>query len=313
VAGAVLLAASTSFGGILPIQTLVTHWFKRLRSRVMAVVFTATPIWGAMSFQIYAWLTHYMSWRGAVAWLIMIFPLGLLLVLAFFRNRPEDVGEAVDSKYADPQKPAGPSPVPAPVDARILREAFLSPMFAFIALSVTISTLPYLFFTTYGRLLVESLNLGTDVAVNALSLVTLATLFGRLTVSVADFIEPVHLIAFTMISNIVGLMLVLIVPTAVSVNIASVLLGIGFGLGFLLSPILIARYFDEALFTRLESVRVALVVGFNAIVTPAIGYMVDASGSFVTSVILMIVVQAVSLAGVLGFLVKRHFLKPRLA
>ena len=66
IAGGIFLAASTSFGGVVPIQTLVTHWFKKLRSRVMAVVFTATPIWGALSFQIYHFLLQYMSWRAAV-------------------------------------------------------------------------------------------------------------------------------------------------------------------------------------------------------------------------------------------------------
>jgi MFS family permease len=302
VIGGVLLAASTSFGGILPIQTLVTHWFKRLRSRVMAVVFTATPIWGAMSFQLYALLLTAMTWRVAIAWLAVIFPLGLLLTLAFIRNRPADAGEGIDG---DPLGTATTVPTPR-VPWRELRAALMSPMFAFITLSVTIATLPYLFFTTYGRMLIESFGLPTDVAVGALSLITLATLIGRLSVSAADFVEPVFLILVTLVSNIVGIGLILLAPTPLLVNAASVLIGISFGLGFLLSPILIARYFGEEMFTAVESVRVALVVGFNAGVTPLVGYVVDVSGSFVTAMVGILAVQGLSLAGVAAVLVSRR-------
>jgi MFS family permease len=309
IAGAVLLAASTSFGGIIPLQTLVTHWFKRRRARVMAVVFTATPIWGALSYKIYAWLLEYMSWRGAIAWLTVIFPLGLALTLIFIRNRPEDVGEAMDGEPLRPES-AIPQNLPPPstgaIDTVELRRSLFSGTFAFVASSVAISTLPYLFFTTYGRLLLESLQLPTSVAVGALSLITLATLIGRLSISIADFVEPVLLIVVTMIFNIIGMGLILLFPTALLVNLAALLLGISFGLGFLLSPILISRFFGERLFTPLESTRVALVVGFNALVTPLVGYLVDVTGSFVVSMELIMAIQVLSLLGVIGFLIKRR-------
>ncbi len=311
--GGVLLAASTSFGGVVPIQTLVTHWFKRLRSRVMAVVFTATPLWGAMSFQLYAFLLQYMTWRAAVAWITLIFPLGLLLVVFFFRDRPQEIGQEADGLPMGTTNAETAKAQHDELDPAVLRKAFLSPMFAFITLSVAISTLPYLFFTTYGRILLESLHLSTDVAVNALSLITLATAIGRLGVAVADFVEPVYLIVLTMIANILGLLILWFMPTPLMVTASSLLLGIGFGLGFLLAPILLGRYFHERLFTTLEGVRMSLVVGFNAVMTPLIGYMVDASGSFITSIILMVVVQTVALVGTVGFITQRRLTGGRLS
>ncbi len=313
IVGGILLAASTSFGGVVPIQTLVTHWFKRLRSRVMAVVFTATPLWGAMSFQLYAFLLQHMSWRAAVAWITLIFPLGLLLVVFFFRDRPQEIGEEADGLPMGTTAAETAKIQRDELDPAVLRKAFLSPLFAFITLSVAISTLPYLFFTTYGRILLESLQLPTDVAVNALSLITLATVIGRLGVAVADFVEPAILIILTMIANIIGLLILWFAPTPLLVHASSLLLGIGFGLGFLLAPILLGRYFHERLFTTLEGVRMSLVVGFNAIMTPLIGYMVDASGSFRTSIILMVVVQTVALVGTTGFIVRRRLIAARLS
>jgi cyanate permease len=57
----------------------------------------------------------------------------------------------------------------------------------------------------------------------------------------------------------------------------------------------------------------SLVDGFNAVMTPLIGYMVDASGSFITSIILMVAVQAVALVGTVGFITQRRLTGGRLS
>jgi MFS family permease len=275
--GAVFLAASTSFGGVIPIQTLTTNWFEKYRSTVMAAVFTATPIWGAASFPFYQWTTDALGWRGAFLSINFIFPIGLTLIWLFFRNTPVDMGIEIDGGRAGIARP-----VRAEAESSWTeRRALLSLQFWAITLGVLICTLPYLYMTTYGRLAVESVGGTREVAVAALASLTLATLAGRLVVAAADLISERIIMMAAFAVNIAGLALFALVQSGSAIYAGVFLMGAGFGLSFLLAPILLARAFGRKVFAVVEATRMALVTGLNAALTPVFGFMIDTSGTHV--------------------------------
>lgn len=303
--GGVLLAASTSFGGVVPIQTLTTYWFDKYRARAMAIIFTATPVWGALSYPAYAFLMEYMSWRGAIMTLAVIFPLGYLLILLVIRNRPEDVGEVIDGHAAILARSQ--SITAASDTARIAagteiesrwtsKTALLSPAFAVITINVVVCTLPYLYFTTYGRMLVEAKGVATEVAVTALAGLTLATLVGRLCASLADFIDANVMMITAMLCNVAGMVLIQFFDSPALINVSVFLMGWSFGLSFLLAPILLAKYFGRKVFASVEATRMGLVVGINACTTPLFGYIIDQSNSYFLPLQVMLVVHAIAIA-----------------
>ncbi|MDX2221740.1 MAG: MFS transporter [Rhodospirillaceae bacterium] len=315
VVGAILLAASTSFGGVVPIQTLITFWFERYRSRVMAVVFTATPIWGALSYPSYDALMNVLDWRGAMLCIVAIFPLGYLLIALFIKDRPEDVGARIDGAAAAAGSGTAPGASPvASVEARWTgKSALLSPAFAMITANVVVCTLPYLYFVTFGRSLVEAKGVATEVAVAALAGLTLATLIGRLCVSLADFVNPGVLTLVAMVSNVAG-MVAITVSDAPWVIYGSVfLMGWSFGFSFLLAPILLADAFGRHVFATVESVRMGLVVGVNAAATPAFGYVIDASGSYLLPLEAIMAVHAVAIFALAAYLIRAGILSARRA
>jgi MFS family permease len=313
--GAVLLAASTSFGGVVPIQTLITYWFERYRSRVMAVVFTATPIWGALSYPSYDALMQVFDWRGATLCIIVIFPLGYLLIQFFVKDRPEDVGARIDGAVAAPAGTTGPGePRTAAVEAKWTRKsALMSPTFAMITANVVVCTLPYLYFVTFGRPLVEAKGVATDVAVAALAGLTLATLIGRLCASLADFIDAGLLTMAAMLSNVAGMVAITLSDSPSLIYSSVFLMGWSFGLSFLLAPILLANAFGRHVFATVESVRMGLVVGFNAAATPLFGYMIDASGSYLVPLEAIMVVHAAAILALAGYLIRAGILSARRA
>lgn len=272
--GAAFLAASTSFAGVIPIQTLTTHWFERYRSTVMAAVFTATPIWGAASYPFYQWTTDALGWRGAFLSINFIFPIGLMLIWLCFRNTPADMGLEIDGGKSDPRQQR------VEIDAAWTeKKALLSLQFWAITFGVLICTLPYLYMTTFGRLAIEAVGGTRDVAVAALASLTLATLAGRLVVAAADVISERIIMMAAFAVNIVGLALFALIGSGTAIYAGVFLMGTGFGLSFLLAPILLARAFGRKVFAVVEATRMALVTGLNAVLTPMFGYMIDASGS----------------------------------
>ena len=320
VIGAILLAASTSFAGIIPIQTLTTHWFHRYRSRMLALIFTATPIWGAVSYVWYEAMLGVMGWRGSMATLMVIFPLGWLITFFVVKNTPGEIGQTIDGLAAKSDaQPGDASSVnalaPEPEDELdhrwTTKSALRSPIFALITLSVVICTLPYLYFVTYGRLLLEAGGVSTDIAVAALASLTLATLVGRVSASLADFVDARLLVMAAMLSNLAGMTLITNTQTEMSVYISVFLMGASFGLSFLIAPILLARYFGKTVFATVEAVRVSVVVGLNAGLTPLFGYLVDLSGSYFLPLTIIQIVNGVSIAALLVHLIYDRVLKKR--
>lgn len=315
VAGAILLAASTSFGGVVPIQTLITYWFERYRSRVMAVVFTATPIWGALSYPSYDALMQVFDWRGATLCIIIIFPLGYLLIRFFIKDRPEDVGARIDGAGVSNAAAAGHSEArKAAIETQWTKKrALLSPTFALITANVVVCTLPYLYFVTFGRPLVEAKGVATDVAVAALAGLTLATLIGRLCASMADFVDAGVLMLAAMLSNVAGMLAITVSDAPWLIYGSVFLMGWSFGLSFLLAPILLADAFGRHVFATVESVRMGLVVGINAAATPLFGYLIDASGSYLVPLEAILVVHAIAILALGGYLIRAGLLLVRRA
>ena len=295
VVGAIFLAASTSFAGVIPIQTLTTNWFQRYRSTVMAAVFTATPLWGALSFPTYQALMTEFDWRGAMMCLVAIFPLGAMLIWLFFRNTPADMGLEIDGK---PQSDAtADARASADIEAKwTTRAALLSPLFAAITLGVLICTLPYLYMTTYGRFVVESVGGTRELAVAALASLSLATLAGRLCVAAADVISERIMMMAAFLVNLMGAALLVLSPAPAAIYGGVFLMGCGFGLSFLLAPILLARAFGRKVFAVVEGTRMALVTGINAVVTPIFGAVIDGTGSYLIPLTVIAAVHVAAIA-----------------
>jgi len=311
--GAVLLAASTSFSGVVPLQTLTTLWFDKYRSRAMAVIFTGTPIWGALSYPLYGYMLTLGTWRMALVVLTLIFPLGLVLVLLFVKDSPAQIGEPVDGIEAKdsvhpPEAISKPQKSTSEGDGAgwTVKTALLSPLFALITLSVVVCTLPYIFFVTYGRLLLESVNVSTGVAVAALAGLALATLAGRLSASLADFIDARLLVMGALISNVTGITAILMSQTDLLVYASVFLIGLSFGLAFIIAPILLARVFGTAVFAPIEGMRMSIVVGLNAGLTPVFGYLIEISGSYLLPLQIILSVNGIAVLGLgLNILVAR--------
>jgi len=94
----VLAAMGISFGTIIPAATAITRWFSRYRGRTMAVTLSAS---GFAGFFVAPAINRILAgnggnWRQAWAIVAGISVLSAVVAFLFVRERPEDLGQAVD-------------------------------------------------------------------------------------------------------------------------------------------------------------------------------------------------------------------------
>ena len=89
--------------GPLPNQVLLSHWFSRLRGRVMGIAYVGIGVGGmTVPWVIHGLIARCGGWRGslmALSALFLVVMLGLILVI---RRRPADVGQEPDGAAAPP-------------------------------------------------------------------------------------------------------------------------------------------------------------------------------------------------------------------
>jgi len=242
-----------------------------------------------------------MSWRWAMFSLIAIFPIGALIIHFFIRNKPADMGLPIDGLAEQAQSAA----VMAEEGTQWTpRAALLSLPFVAITGVVVICTLPYLYFVTFGRFVIESLGVSGNVAVAALAGLSFATLFGRLCIAAADIIRSRYLMLAALIANPAGMVMVAAIKTPAMIYSGVFLMGWSFGLSFLLAPILLVRVFGRKVFATVEATRMSIVTGINAALTSGYGLLIDTTGSYVLPVILIGAAHLLAILGYVGYLMR---------
>jgi sugar phosphate permease len=78
--------------GPLPSQVLLSHWFARLRGRVMGIAYVGIGVGGMLVPWIVRYFNREFGWRGSMKALAVLFAVVMLAALAIVKRRPEDLG-----------------------------------------------------------------------------------------------------------------------------------------------------------------------------------------------------------------------------
>jgi MFS family permease len=115
---------------LVPGQTLISHWFNRLRGRAMGLMMLGIGVGGLVMPPLTAFLIQRIGWRGAFGFFCAAFWLVVVpLVLIFIRSKPSDLGLLSDGASAE----AGSSnPATAAITGLPVKRAVMSAAFALI-------------------------------------------------------------------------------------------------------------------------------------------------------------------------------------
>ncbi len=296
------------FSTLLPAQTIPVFWFRRYRARATAIILSGAAIVGFL-WQPAAGLVLE-SWDWRVGWQIVA---GLSLFVAviavlFIRNQPSDIGQRRDglppveaggpgaagpfpeagqmagapSDFGEPGRPAGNSAEAAGGSAPkgVVLRALRTPQFWIATFATAANTVPWRVVSAHGGLHLEDLGFTTLAASAILGFRVGASLFGRLSGSLGDFIAPTRVLALALLVNAVGLSVFVSATSAVVAYSCVIAIGVAYGLAYTSEVVVFGWFFGRAAFVGTTSVRLFLIGVIGAFGPVLAGAAADRTGSY---------------------------------
>ncbi len=286
---------------LLPAQTIAVYWFNKYRARATAIILLGAAVVGAAVSPIDAMILENADWRTAWIYISITSILVAIIAVVFIRDRPEDIGQLPDGQLATEQTLTGSPAAPALASNSVdngekrftLRQAIATPHFFIATFADIANTIPWRVLTVHGRLHLEDLGFAPTLAAAILGVRVGMSGVGRLSGALSDFMAPPKVMALALIVSALGVGGLRFAETPMLAYACVVLLGIGYGAAFTTAPMVFASFFGREAFAATGGLRIAItgVVGF---IGPGwAGAAADSSGSYNSSLIVMMVLCVV--------------------
>ena len=288
--------------GPLPNQVLLSHWFRRLRGRVMGIAYVGIGVGGMLVPWIVFFLNRNFGWRGSLCVLSMLFAVVMLMLLLFVRRRPADLGLLPDG---DEQIAESAAALPPKVSLlKILKTSAFwllaaGSIFSIGAIGGIMQNLALYIADIVPK---EAIEL---TKTRILSLALFASVAGRLTMGwLADRFTKKYVMLATYL--IVALSIPLLLAARSQPELLYVFaLTFGFGLGadYMLIPLMAAECFGLGALSRVLGIIIMSDSIGEATMPYLVAHIRDATGSYATGFVLL---TGLALAGALAILAIRY-------
>lgn len=281
-----IIATGMSFGEYLVINTTIAHWFTRLRSRALTVVFVGFGTCGviapflALSINKFGW-RHSLAMIGIALWFIGV-PLSM-----FMRHKPSQYGLLpdgdTDEAIRETRDPDTSLSSTVPSVEFTAKEALWTQSFWMLAVaylfqslifgSVFVHVVPYL----------ESVSFPSTTAATVVTGITLMSLIGRIGFGVlGDFFPKRYLIALAIVMQVVGVLIFSYIDFERSWLVILFLLVFapGYGGPMPLRPGLQADYFGTKSYGTIMGLMSVVSMPAGLISPVFAGWVFDVTGSY---------------------------------
>jgi MFS family permease len=261
VAFGVVIATGISFSTIVPITTVAARWFNRYRGRAMAIPLSASGFAGFLGAPLINKLLAANGGNWRQAWLVVaaIAVASGLIALLLVKERPEDLGQAVDGATQE----AAASMESANTTARTWTpaEAYRTRSFWMVFIGGIACQFPYFFFVAHWILHLRSVDISSATAAWALGFLTMGGIGGRLIGGVLmDKITARYAFMMGLCCYLAGSVLAIEVrlnplPMAFA---AAILYGVAFGWTFVCLNAITARFYGPSAYPKLNGMMLLL-------------------------------------------------------
>ena len=280
----VVMSLGFAFGGLIPVQTTVAHWFDARRGTALGLVMTAGGVGGFVGQPMYTWVIEtFGGWQSA--WMVATgFALAALLLTRFMVNKPEDIGQhpdGLDPGHASHKAAHGASKVYKTRDTWTLREAVGTlPLWIIVVLFLA-SVMPIYLLMVHGVLHMTDLNYSRMEAAGVLSFMLAGSAFARFPAGwLGDRIDPRRIVFILYIGATVALAVLWKAPNASLLITAGVVFGMAYGSILVMGPTLIANYYGALSLASINGFIFPVQIVIASMVPVAAGYMADSSGNY---------------------------------
>ncbi len=290
-----LLTAGFSFGSFVVLNTAITHWFNKKRSRALGIIYVGMGASGILA-PLLALSVDQLGWRTTLV-VIGIVSLTIVMPLCtLMKDKPEQYGYLPDGETRETinetadatdlhspnklveAKTRDSSATEFTATAALKTRAFwlLSAAFFFQHISigaVNVHIVPYL----------ESVNVPTTLAATTVTGMTLCSLIGRLGFGfLGDYTNKRYLVAIAVTIQTIGLLFFSFIDTDTAWLIIPFLLtyGPGYGGPVRLRAALLADYFGRRSFGTILG-WLAFITMLGGVASPVIaGWVFDTTGNY---------------------------------
>jgi sugar phosphate permease len=276
------------FGGPLPNQVMLSHYFDAGRGKAMGIAYLGIGIGGAIVMQLAPYLIAQLGWRGALR------ALGILMIViafpaAFLVREPKVEGDAIARGTLLPRIAQSLREVPAFLRGMLRQPAFyclaLGSMASIGAVGGTMQNLKLYLSIDRGLSQVEAGNVG--------SIILIGSLGGRLLMGwLADRWPKKRVMVLIYVIVAATIPLMYWAPSPLLLKISAFLFGVGLGGDYMIIPLMAAELFGLSVLGRLMGVILTADGIAEAVVPMGVASLRDEFGTYAPGFGLLVLLAA---------------------
>jgi len=288
----VVMSFGFAFGGVIPIQTTIAHWFEQHRATAIGLVMTAAGVGGFIAQPLFTWIMG-ASGDWQTAWLVVsAFAMASIILAAFVVNKPSDRGQQPDGVFHDEssaQKPRASAKIYKTSECWSLREAIRTPTLWLLVVLSLGGVMPLYLLVVHGVLHLRDLQFEAMEAASVLSAMLAGSACARFPIGwLGDRMEPRRILFSLFVSSIIALTLIWQAPNISLLLLAGAMFGAAYGGTLVMIPAMVANYFGAQSFASINGFIFPLQIVVSSMVPVGAGYMADVSGNYDISFVAII-------------------------
>jgi MFS family permease len=261
-----------------PAFVVVTAWFRRERARALSLITFVAGFASTIFLPLADWLMRAQGWRMALVTLALLLAIGTIpLHMLALRRSPADMGLLPDGAPAA-SAVTGPRLPDHTISARVaLRGAtfwWLTAAFTLTnlaAIAIVVHLIPYLRIHGYDA----------SFAALVTGLIGAMKLPGRLAFAPLERRFPSRVVSAMLFSlQAIGLVILVLIPTATGVFVFVALFGTAYGATTLARPALLAECYGSAQYGSISGILALFLAGARAVAPVGVGALYVGFGSY---------------------------------
>lgn len=316
VAFGVIAGVGVGFGTVVPVQTTITQWFSRKRSRAMAIALTASGFGGFIAAPLLTKVLNTTE-KWNYCWLVVAGTalIALLVDLIFIKNKPSDMGQVPDGvEYSDMEEQAASEKktkfVPYITKEKwTVKEAMKSPVCWLVLLGALAIYIPYMMMISHGIACLGDHGIAAGTAAFSMSIITVVSIVGRLLGGELCNRMPARFVwASSLVVLFAGSVLLMNASSVTTMVLYAICTGLGFGCSFVCMPVVYSSYFGADIYGSLFGTLFPIITIASSVSPTLAGTLYDASGSYNNA---FFMVMAFNILGIIGILLAKPPKKSR--
>jgi MFS family permease len=277
------------FGGYIACTTVANNWFVKKRSLAMSLISSAAGVAGLTFPPVVTALIGIIKWQGAYLVLGGEVALTALFVgIVLVRNRPEDMGQLPDGAAS-----TGPSPEQL---STIVRHEHSWSMSKILKMPVTWLILGFVIANAFSMGAVnahqiayfEDIGFSSMTAASTVSVMSIFSLIGSLAFgALALKINMRYLATAGLVSQLIGIVLLLTTKNLTLLYVYAVFMGFGVGALFAAMPSFLGAYYPRERYAQVTGMVLPFHVVAQAFSSWAVGSIFDLTGKYTLAFVIL--------------------------